>query len=276
MAIGDGAGLKMRGMSTRGGLVVALLLALATTARADDVAHARDAAKKAVQHYNLAEWQQALDSFTEAYRAHEDPAFLFNIGQCHRQLGHVQEAITFYRSYLRNLPNAENRVEVRELISKLEATAAAESATKKAPPQEPRPPSGAVATTPAPPLPAPAATTPTTATTPGSTPATRFEDRGRSLRLAGIAVGAVGVAALVTGGALVGVAQSDADKLNSPSTGAIYDAGRDDRAHAMWGSGIALIAVGGAAVVGGVALFVVGHRRAHTVAEGGARWARAY
>src|SRR5205085_2780846 len=78
------------------------------------------------------------------------PAFLFNIGQCHRQLGHVQDAITFYRAYLRNLPNADNRDEVKELVSKLEQTAAAESATKKAPPQEPREPSGVRATTPTP------------------------------------------------------------------------------------------------------------------------------
>jgi len=106
----------MRGMSTRGGLVVALLLALATAARADDVAHARDAARKAVQHYNLAEWQQALDSFTEAYRAHEDPAFLFNIAQCHRLLGHNREALATTNVYAGVIADPQNRAEVEKRI----------------------------------------------------------------------------------------------------------------------------------------------------------------
>jgi Tetratricopeptide repeat len=48
------------------------------------------------------------------------PAFLFNIAQCHRQLGNKQEAIKFYRSYLRKVPDAPNAEEVRKLIASLE------------------------------------------------------------------------------------------------------------------------------------------------------------
>src|SRR5262245_66618642 len=47
--------------------------------------------------YDLAEYEGALAEFKEAYRAVGDPAFLFNIAQCHRKLGHAQEAITFYK-----------------------------------------------------------------------------------------------------------------------------------------------------------------------------------
>jgi hypothetical protein len=46
----------------------------------------------------------------------DDPAFLFNIAQCFRQLDNKPEALRAYRSYLRNLPNAENSAEVNHLI----------------------------------------------------------------------------------------------------------------------------------------------------------------
>jgi hypothetical protein len=49
-----------------------------------------------------------------------DPAFLFNIGQCHRKMGHDKEAVSFYKSYLRNAPNAPNRADVQKRINELE------------------------------------------------------------------------------------------------------------------------------------------------------------
>jgi tetratricopeptide (TPR) repeat protein len=70
--------------------------------------------------YDLAEYDGALREFKEAYRAVEDPAFLFNIAQCHRKLGHAQDAITFYKSYLRRAPQTANRPEVERQISELE------------------------------------------------------------------------------------------------------------------------------------------------------------
>jgi hypothetical protein len=62
---------------------------------------------------------------------------LFNIGQCHRQLGHKQEAITFFRTYLREVSDAPNRDEVKRLMSTLEQEVAAERASKASPPQGP-------------------------------------------------------------------------------------------------------------------------------------------
>jgi len=70
--------------------------------------------------YDLAEYEGALTEFKEAYRAVGDPAFLFNIAQCHRKLGHTQDAITFYKTYLRRAPNAANRAEVEHRITELE------------------------------------------------------------------------------------------------------------------------------------------------------------
>ena len=81
--------------------------ALATPASENQVAEAKQHYAAATKFYDLAEYEGALREFKEAYRAVEDPAFLFNIAQCHRKLGHTQDAITFYRTYLRRAPKAD-------------------------------------------------------------------------------------------------------------------------------------------------------------------------
>ena len=73
-------------------------------------------------HYNLNEFTAALGDFKEAYRLLPDPVFLFNLGQCERQLGHLEEAIRFYRSFLREQPKAANRQDVVHKIDEMEAT----------------------------------------------------------------------------------------------------------------------------------------------------------
>jgi hypothetical protein len=72
-------------------------------------------------HYNLNEFPEALADFKDAYRLFPDPVFLYNLGQCERQLGHHEEAIRFYRSFLREQPKAPNRQEVTHKIEEMEA-----------------------------------------------------------------------------------------------------------------------------------------------------------
>jgi hypothetical protein len=71
-------------------------------------------------HYNLNEYPEALNKFKEAYRIFPDPVFLYNLGQCERQLGHFEEAIRFYRSFLREQPKAPNRQDVLHKIEEME------------------------------------------------------------------------------------------------------------------------------------------------------------
>jgi tetratricopeptide (TPR) repeat protein len=135
-------------------LLIALVVAAATTARADDRDKARNAFRLGSQHYSLGEYKEALSSFKEAYRSYEDPSFLFNIAQCERQLDQRGDAIRAYRMYLVNAPDAGNREEVRQLIARLERELAEERATKAAPPpgvQQPKsePAAAVVASTPA-------------------------------------------------------------------------------------------------------------------------------
>ena len=86
-------------------------------------------------HYNLNEFPEALQDFKEAYRLHPDPAFLFNIAQCERQLGELEEAIKFYRSYLRNKPDATNAKEVQKKIDELKGLSDAKRKSKEGAPQ---------------------------------------------------------------------------------------------------------------------------------------------
>jgi len=103
-------------------VIVAVLLSLSSVANAKGSKDAARAAfKSATQHFNLGEYAEALDAFKEAYRNFEDPVFLFNIAQCHRMMGNKQEAVRGYRTFLREAPDAPNRVEVEQLIASLDA-----------------------------------------------------------------------------------------------------------------------------------------------------------
>lgn len=100
----------------------AVLLAAFAPTRAharDDVAtaQAKEHFKSGTRHYALAEYALALDDFKEAYRLRDDPAFLYNIAQCHRLLGNHDEAVRFYQTYLRQSPAAANRPDVEQLIA---------------------------------------------------------------------------------------------------------------------------------------------------------------
>ncbi|WPB75909.1 tetratricopeptide repeat protein [Archangium violaceum] len=71
--------------------------------------------------YDLGEFQKALDAYSEAYRLMPLPGFLFNIAQCHRQMGRPERAGFFYRRYLTlSKEEPSNAVLVRELIAEMD------------------------------------------------------------------------------------------------------------------------------------------------------------
>lgn len=105
-------------------LVVAPLSARAAKADAgapDAEALARAKFAEGNLAYDLAEFQKALDAYSEAYRLRPLPGFLFNIAQCHRQLGRPERAAFFYRRYL-TLSKEEppNAALVQELIAEMD------------------------------------------------------------------------------------------------------------------------------------------------------------
>jgi tetratricopeptide (TPR) repeat protein len=93
----------------------------ASGADVERIRSARAHYEQAVSHYNLDEFAPALAEFREAYRLKPDPSFLFNIAQCHRRLGENEEALDFYRKYLRSMPDAPNRADVERTIAELHA-----------------------------------------------------------------------------------------------------------------------------------------------------------
>src|SRR5581483_8381803 len=101
---------------------------------ADNKQIAREAFRDGTRYYDLAEFAKALEEIKKAYFNFEDPVFLFNIAQCHRQLGDKQDAVRFYKTYLRKLPGAPNRDEVQRTIATLESMLEKEKASRIEPP----------------------------------------------------------------------------------------------------------------------------------------------
>jgi tetratricopeptide (TPR) repeat protein len=72
---------------------------------------------RAERAFNLRRFDEALAGYQAAYEALPLPAFLFNIAQCHRNLGNRDQAVFFYQRYLTLAPEAPNRRIVEDLIA---------------------------------------------------------------------------------------------------------------------------------------------------------------
>jgi len=115
-------------------LLALVITALAAQGAAADGAAANGAAandaaiRAAKQHfergeklYALTRFSEALDEYQQAFDASPIPDFLFNIGQCYRNLGDYDSAIFSFRKYLTLAPTASNRPQVEQLIDDLQA-----------------------------------------------------------------------------------------------------------------------------------------------------------
>src|SRR5262245_6739741 len=80
---------------------------------------AREAAENGRRAYNLSRWDEAVAQFEKAYQLSGDPALLFNMAQAHRQAGHGNEAVRFYKTYLREQPNGPNREIAEKQLNEL-------------------------------------------------------------------------------------------------------------------------------------------------------------
>jgi tetratricopeptide (TPR) repeat protein len=127
------------------GLLFASMLAAPTAALAkkrEDPARAQF--RMAEKAFSLGDFDKALGHYQKAYELRALPALLFNIGQCHRNLGNPERAIFFYERYLEL---AEDRSR-QELV---EALIAEQRERAQPPPDEPEPPAPPPAGEPSPP-----------------------------------------------------------------------------------------------------------------------------
>jgi tetratricopeptide (TPR) repeat protein len=109
----------------------------ATTApslREQAVARAKDFYQRGQRLYQVGRYREALEQFKEGYLLHDDPVFLYNIGQCHRLLGERREAITFYKRYLTAAPDSPMRADVRKRVEELESGKAQRALTPSSAP----------------------------------------------------------------------------------------------------------------------------------------------
>ena len=79
--------------------------------------------------FALGKFAGALEKYEQAFEAKPIPAFLFNIGQCHRNLGDFDAAIFSFEKYLKLAPDAKNREAVLEYIDELERERQKETST---------------------------------------------------------------------------------------------------------------------------------------------------
>ncbi len=126
-------------------------------ARADDAA-----TRSAKKHYArgeklfaLGKFDKALDEYQQAFDAKPLPDFLYNIGQCYRNLGDLEQAIFSFKKYLQLAPDASDRDKVQKLIDDLEAKRERTEGTKLVPPPEQPPPQQQAPTPKPPPAPPP-------------------------------------------------------------------------------------------------------------------------
>jgi tetratricopeptide (TPR) repeat protein len=92
------------------------------TVQADDPATraARRHFERGEKLFALGRFDDALEEYQTAFDAKPLPGFLYNIGQCYRNLGDYDQAIFSFKKYLKLEPDAPNREAVERLIEDLE------------------------------------------------------------------------------------------------------------------------------------------------------------
>jgi tetratricopeptide (TPR) repeat protein len=87
------------------------------------------------RYFQVEEYRKAIEEFKAAHVDEPDPAFLYNIADCHRRLGETKEALTFYRRYLSlSPPDAPHRAIAGKRIQEIEETADGKAAAPPAGP----------------------------------------------------------------------------------------------------------------------------------------------
>jgi tetratricopeptide (TPR) repeat protein len=139
-------------------IVILALLALVPSAgiahAADnDTAAARQLYAHGMAHFQLAEYDEAIEKWQQGFRLKPVPEFLYNIGQAYRLSERPEKAIQAYKSYLRMAPKAAKRAEVQHHIEALQSLIARNNSVAAAPPSEPQDPKPPIESVPATPPP---------------------------------------------------------------------------------------------------------------------------
>ncbi|HEY2728711.1 MAG TPA: tetratricopeptide repeat protein [Polyangia bacterium] len=276
----------------RSGSLLAFVVAFGavTPARADDAAAASAAARehyqKGTSFYDLGRYADAIKEFEAAYEIKNDPALLYNLAQSNRLAGNSEQALHFYRTYLRYVPKATNRTEIEERIKQLDQLVAQKSAVQTAPPAQvappenvapplqtapPPPPPAVPPSEPAPPLGAPPVGAPSAVAPPFSTapPATfplppqAAPDDHHRMILAGELTAAAGGLLFIVGAAYGAAAVGAANEVNNEAkNGQPFDPSIEKRGKSDQTAEAVLLSLGALTGVAGGVLYFYGRHLA--------------
>src|SRR5688572_18926406 len=85
------------------------------------IEQARSRFQQGVRAYEERRYRDAVDLLLEADRAMHSPAFAYNIGLAYEAMEDAASALRWFRTYLREAPDTEDRPAVEKRIAALEA-----------------------------------------------------------------------------------------------------------------------------------------------------------
>ena len=211
------------------------------------------AAKKACA---AGDFRKGIDILADLYVRSDDPTYVYNQGRCYEQNHQWVDAIDRFREYLRKAEKLSPKVtaDVEKHIADCKLFLDEETAKTVPPPQPP------------PPLPPPTPVAPAQPVVvieaPPPAPAP-VGSPGSALRTTGIIVGAVGVATLATAVGLNLKANSLADEANRTQ-----DPGTKSSQKSYKTGAIVCYGIGGAALLTGATLYLVGRWKGTPTTQG--------
>jgi tetratricopeptide (TPR) repeat protein len=209
------------------------------------------------KHFRLGELNEAAESFKQSYAACASPGLLYNLGQTYRTLKDYDKALFFYQQYLSTTaPIDERRNDAQAWIDKVQRLRQEEAASQIAREPKPAPPTSIEKPAEAAP-PAQSANEPARAATPTAPP-----PPGRTLMILGGVAGAVGLGLAGAGIAFGVLAKNAGDDLSRNDLNkAVFDPSKEQAGQRDQILEGVFIGVGAAAVAGGTALILLGHRK---------------
>ncbi len=87
--------------------------------------------------FNLGEYTDAAGEYKEAYKALNEPVFLYNIAQAYRLSGDLEKAAFFYNSYARNAKDPATKHEAELRAKKIEASLSSRKGRNEEPKNDP-------------------------------------------------------------------------------------------------------------------------------------------
>jgi hypothetical protein len=232
-----------------------LLATFSEAALAKDKSLTRDAREKVARKACITgDFHKGVDILADLFIETRDYTYVFNQGRCFQQNHHWQESLDSFTEYLRKATgiSSDEVAEVQKYIADCKSHLSPPQSDPAAAPALPLPPPSPAA------QPQPGSTMGTAAASTAATApplvATHDAHTGSGLRVAGIVVGAVGVAAVAAGALMSMKTHSLVDDMYSNG----FDPNKESSRKTYETMGWVSFGVGAAAIVAGATVYYLG------------------